>query len=91
MVTKFICLLKIIIHLQLVIILFLQEAIPRRIQQDIITELRTPDRLRETLDIVEIVLGFLTSGGGNPKVPLKRYINAHKMNKKSFSAKVCDQ
>ena len=66
----------------------LQRAIPPRIQQDIITELRTPDRLRETLDVVDIVLGFLSSGGGNPKVTLKKYIESHRMRKKTFSAKV---
>ena len=67
---------------------FIQEAIPHRIQQDIITELRTPDRLRETLDVVDIVLGFLSSGGGNPKVMLKKCIDNHKMKKMTFSAKV---
>ena len=63
-------------------------AIPQRIQQDIITELRTPDRLRESLDVVDIVLGFLSSGGGNPSVTLKKYIDTHKMKKVPFSAKV---
>ena len=67
----------------------IQRAIPHRIQQDIITELRTPDRLRETLDVVDIVLGFLSSGGGTPKVTLKKYIDTHQMKKKTFSAKVC--
>ena len=67
---------------------FKQEAIPHRIQQDIITELRTPDRLRETLDVVDIVLGFLSSGGVNPRVKLTKYIDNHQMNKRTFSAKV---
>ena len=67
---------------------FIQEAVPHRIQQDIITELRTPDRLRETLDVVDIVLGFLSSGGGNPRVTLKKCIDNHQMKKRTFSAKV---
>ena len=58
-------------------------------KQDIITELRTPDRLREALDVVEIVLGFLSSGGGRADKPLGDYIDKTlKMKKRRFSQKV---
>ena len=58
-------------------------------KQDIITELRTPDRLREALDVVEIVLGFLSSGGGRAEKPLGDYIDKTlKMKKRRFSQKV---
>ena len=53
------------------------------------SELKTPEKLRESLDVVDIVLGLLSSGArGDPKLPLKQFINSRKMSKKSFSAKV---
>ena len=58
-------------------------------QQEIIQELNTPDRLRKTLDIVDIVLGFLSSGGGKADRPLGEYINhTLKIKKSHFSKKV---
>lgn len=48
----------------------------------------SPDKLRKCLDVVEIVLGFLTSGGGKPKLRLRSYIKSLKMNGKEFSEKV---
>ena len=58
-------------------------------QQEILHELRTPDRLRETLDVVDIVLGFLSSGGGRADQPLGEYINhTLKMKRRPFSEKV---
>ena len=66
-----------------------QETLPQRVRQDIVTELRTPDRLREALDVVEIVLGFLCSGGGKADKPLGEYIDKTlKMKKRQFSQKV---
>ena len=63
--------------------------LPQRVRQDIIAELRTPDRLREALDVVEIVLGFLSSGGGKADKPLGDYIDKTlKMRKRRFSQKV---
>ena len=44
--------------------------------------------LRESLDVVEIVLGLLSSGGGNSKLKLKEYIESRKMSSKPFSIKV---
>ena len=60
-------------------------------QQEILTELKTPDKLRESLDVVDIVLGLLSSGGGNPKIKLKQFISSRRMDGKSFSAKVRDR
>ena len=63
--------------------------LPLRVQQDIISELRTPDCLREALDVVEIVLGFLSSGGGKADKSLGEYIDkALRMRKRHFSQKV---
>ena len=64
---------------------------PARVRHDIIAdeELSTPDRLREALDIVEIVLGFLSSGGGKADKPLGEYIDKTlKMKRRHFSQKV---
>ncbi len=68
--------------------ILLQIPLPQRIQQDIVTELRTPDKLKESLDVVDIVLGLLSSGGANDSVMLQKYILSRKMGKKPFSAKV---
>ena len=58
-------------------------------QQEIIQELCTPDRLRKTLDVVDIVLGFLSSGGGKADQSLWGYINRTlKMKRRPFSEKV---
>ena len=58
---------------------------------NIISELSTPDRLRETLDVIEIVLGFLSSSGGRADKSLGHYIDKTlKMKKKRFSQEVCN-
>ena len=64
---------------------------PAKIRHDIITDedLSTPDRLREALDVVEIVLGFLSSGGGKADKVLGDYIDRTlKMKRRHFSQKV---
>ena len=67
----------------------LQVALAPRVKQGILADLRTPDRLREALDVVEIVLGFLSSGGGKADKPLGEYINRMlKMKRRPFSPKV---
>lgn len=43
-------------------------------QKEIIKHLRTPDRLRQNLDVVDIVLCFLSSGGGKADKPLRDYV-----------------
>ena len=65
-----------------------QRKLQYRVQLDILRELRSPDKLRKSLDVVEIVLGFLTSGGGKPKTRLLAYLKKLKMDKRSFSDKV---
>ena len=58
-------------------------------QQEIIQESRTPDCIRETLDVVDTVLGFLSSGGGKADRRLGEYINhTLKMKGRPFSKKV---
>lgn len=59
-----------------------------RIQKDILQELGTPDKLRKSLDVVEIVLGFLSSSGGKPTTRLVSYLKKLRMEKKTFSEKV---
>ena len=59
-----------------------------RVQMDILRELATPNKLRKCLDVVEIVLGFLTSGGGKPTLRLRLYLKRLKMERKAFSEKV---
>ena len=69
--------------------IIMQEKLEQRVKQAIIAELRTPDRLREALDVVEIVLGFLSSGGGKADKPLGEYIDKTlRMKKRRFSQKV---
>ena len=59
-----------------------------RVQKDILRELGTPDKLRRSLDVVEIVLGFLASGGGKPTTKLHTYLKKLRMERKTFSEKV---
>jgi hypothetical protein len=67
----------------------MQEKLEQRVRQAIIADLSTPDRLREALDIVEIVLGFLSSGGGKADKPLGEYIDKTlRMKKRRFSKEV---
>lgn len=59
------------------------------VEKEILAELNTPDRLRENLDVVDIVLGFLSSGGGKASKPLGEYIDKVLiMKKRPFSQKV---
>ena len=73
------------------LVISLQIRLRQRIQQDIITDLRTPDKLKESLDVVDIVLGLLSSGGASDDVRLEKYILSTKMGKKPFSAKVSNR
>ena len=58
-------------------------------QREILSELRTPDRIRDNLDVVDIVLGFLSSGGGRASKPLGEYVDkVLKMKRRPFSQKV---
>jgi hypothetical protein len=64
-----------------------QRDLQQRVQLDILRELGSPDKLWKSLDVVEIVLGFLTSGGGSSKTKLTSYLRKLKMEKMSFSEK----
>lgn len=66
----------------------LQVTLDARVRHEILQELRSPDEARKSLDVVEIVLGFLTSGGGKPKTRLVTYLSKLKMEKRVFSEKV---
>ena len=44
-------------------------------QKAIVSELQAMQQLREVLDIVEIVMGFLSSGGASADKSLKDYIS----------------
>ena len=66
----------------------LQEPLPLRIQQEILQELCSADRLRDTLDTVDIVLGFLSSGGGKADRSLEKYIRCALKIRKTFCRKV---
>ena len=60
-----------------------------RIQQDILTEVHTLEGVHEILDVIDIVLGFLSSGGGSADKPLGEYVEkVLKMNTRKFSPKV---
>jgi hypothetical protein len=52
----------------------MQEDLGPEAQKEIVKELRTPDRLRENLDVVDIVLGFVSSGGGKADKKLGEYV-----------------
>ena len=60
-----------------------------RVQHEILAELHTLERVREMLDIIDIVLGFLSSGGGSADKPLGEYVErVLKMRTRKFSQKV---
>ncbi len=69
-------------------VLCLQIKLESRVRKEIIAELHTPDLLRNNLDVVDIVLGFLSSGKVNAKKPLGEYIDKILKMKKRFSQKV---
>ena len=69
--------------------LYMQVRLEPRLQREILSELRTADRIRENLDVVDIVIGFLSSGGGKAEKPLGEYIDrVLKMRRRPFCQKV---
>ena len=66
----------------------MQKELQHRVKLDILRELGSPDKLRKSLDVVEIVMGFLSSGGGKPKSKLLSYLRKLKMERRRFSEKV---
>ena len=70
-------------------IIILQVKLSDREQKDINNELRTPQDLRDCLDDVEIIIGFLSSGGGDANIELRKYVKrALKMEDRFKSKKV---
>jgi hypothetical protein len=62
-----------------------------RQQNEIVTELRSMQSLRECLDVIEIVIGFLSSGPTKSTTELKKYIKkVLKMDKKFTSKKAME-
>ena len=60
-----------------------------REQKDINNELRTTQNIRDCLDDVEIIIGFLSSGGGDANIELRKYVKrALKMEDRFKSKKV---
>ena len=60
-----------------------------REQADILNELRSTQRLRECLDRIDIIIGFLSSGGAEAKTPLRIYLKkALKMDTRFNCSKV---
>ena len=58
-----------------------------REQTEIINELHTNQSLRECLDIVEIVMGFLSSGQTNPNTTLRKFVSKSLKMEKQFTSK----
>jgi len=70
-------------------VLIIQDRLEFKAKKEILADLRTPDRIRENLDVVETILGFLSTGGGMPETQLGEYIKrVLSMQRKSFSPKV---
>ena len=60
-----------------------------REQQDIVAELQSVQEIQDCLDVVEIVMGFLASGGHKAETRLSHYLaTALKMKHRFFSRKV---
>ena len=77
------------IHCNIIMTSLPQIKLDSRVQQEIIHELRSINRIREALDVVDIVLGFLSSGGARADRQLGEYITrALQMKKRIFSEKV---
>lgn len=67
----------------------IQEMLKPRVKKEILTELRTPARICGNLDVVDIVIGFLSSGGGRAEKPLGEYMDkVLQMKGRPFSSKV---
>ena len=58
----------------IIIVIVLQVKLGNREQKDIINELRTTQNIRDCLDDVEIIIGFLSSGGGDANIELRKYV-----------------
>lgn len=67
----------------------LQDKLEPRIKKEILNELRNPAQIYGNLTVVDIVLGFLSSGGGRAEKSLGDYVDrVLKMRERPFSRKV---
>ena len=58
-----------------------------REQQDIVADLQSVQKIRDCLDVVEIVMGFLASGGQNAGTNLEQYLTTALKMKHRFSSR----
>ncbi len=72
----------------ILICVYIQIPLEPHVKKEIIMELRSPDHLRRNLDVVEIVLGFLSSGGGKADRSLGEYVERTLKMKGRFCEKV---
>jgi len=68
-------------------LLALQRKLNFREQQDIINELQTMQKIRECLDVVEIAMSFLASGGQKAENRLGDYLATTLRMKHRFNSK----
>ncbi len=59
-----------------------------RVKKEIIDDLHTPDQLRINLDDIDIVIAFLSVGGGKADMNLGKYMDTYKMERQRFNQKV---
>ena len=65
----------------------LQTKLSLREQQDIVADLQSMQRIRDCLDVVEIVMGFLASGGQKADTSLDHYLKTALKMKHRFSSR----
>ena len=73
------------------VILLFQIKLGAREKAEIIKELHTIKSLRDCLDIVEIMMGFLSSGQTDPEIELRTYVSKSLKMGKKFSCKKVNQ
>ena len=61
---------------------YLKEELPSKVQQDIISDRLEVDQICDALDVVNILLGFLSSGGGKANSKLEEYLKKLRMEAK---------
>ena len=66
---------------------FKQIKLSLREQQDIVAELKTVKKIRDCLDVVEIAMGFLASGGQKSENHLENYLETALKMKHRFNSK----
>ena len=62
--------------------------LPTKVQQDILSELMEIDQISDALNVVNIVLRLLASGGGRSTMRLDHYLRKLQMEEKSYSKMV---